>query len=270
MLQPQDLALTILGAYVRRPQQRTWSGAMVEVLREFEFSIEASRAALARLATRGLLERHRDGRFVSYSLSPSAQELLADGDRRIFSFGRTVARGDVWTFLWHGLPEARRLERTRLATQLRFLGFGSLQDGVWVAASDREPEVLRLLARLEIGDFASVFSGRLSRDLEPAALIATAWNLERVGEAYAGFVERYAGLADAAGRERLDDRAAFVTRTRMIDEFRAFPSLDPELPAALAPETFARRTRAVEIFDAVYTGLEPSAARHFAALVERD
>lgn len=270
MLQPQDLALTILGAYVRRPQQRTWSGAMVAVLHEFGFSIEASRAALARLATRGLLERHRDGRFVSYSLSPAAQELLADGDRRIFSFGRTVARGDLWTFLWHGLPEARRLERTRLAAQLRFLGFGSLQDGVWVAASDREPEVLRLLDRLEIGEFASVFSGRLSRELTPSALIATAWNLERAGEAYAGFVERYAAFDDPPARERLDDRAAFVARTRMLDEFRAFPSIDPELPATLAPETFAQRTRAVELFDRVYSGLEAGAARHFASLVERD
>jgi len=95
-LQPQDLAVTILGAYLRRPGQRVWSGGMVEILGEFGFSTEAARAALSRLVTRGLLERHREGRLVFYTLSARAHELLAEGDRRIFTFGRGAPAADAW------------------------------------------------------------------------------------------------------------------------------------------------------------------------------
>src|SRR6201999_1612764 len=84
-LQPQDLILTIFGAHVRRPGETVWSGGMVEILSELGFSPEAARAALARLATRGLLARRKQGRLVHYTLTARADELMSDGDRRIFS-----------------------------------------------------------------------------------------------------------------------------------------------------------------------------------------
>ena len=54
-------------------------------------------------------------------------------------------------------------------------------------------------------------------------------------------------------------------RTRMTHGFRAFAQLDPELPDELAPLS-APRTRAAEIFDALYTSLAPSSQRHFDAV----
>ena len=44
--------------------------------------------------------------------------------------------------------------------------------------------------------------------------------------------------------------------------FRAFPSLDPELPADLVPAP-DRRAAAVELFHDLYTALAPAAQRHF-------
>src|ERR1700710_649612 len=89
-MRSQDLTITILGSHMRRAGGRVWSGGMVTLIGEFGFSIEAVRAALSRLVTRGTLERHRDGRMINYALTPRAQELLAEGDRRIFSFDRRL------------------------------------------------------------------------------------------------------------------------------------------------------------------------------------
>ena len=92
-MRSQDLTITILGSHMRRAGGRVWSGGMVKLIGEFGFSTEAVRAALSRLVTRGMLERHRDGRMINYALTPRAQELLAEGDRRIFSFGRRAPGG---------------------------------------------------------------------------------------------------------------------------------------------------------------------------------
>lgn len=265
LLQPQDLAITILGAHLRRPGEMVWSGGMVRILGEFGFTTEAARAALARLVIRGLLTRRKQGRLVHYTLTPRAEELLAEGDRRIFSFGRTAPANDAWTMLWHAIPEDRRVERSRLARRLRFLGFGSIQDATWVAASDRERELLALLGTLDVQSFASIFVGRLSRALAPMALLAQAWDLDELALFYEAFLADFAPLRRASARRALSDADAFLMRTRMLHRFREFPFRDPELPDAIAPGR-ARRTRVVATFDEVYERLAEPADAHFDAV----
>jgi phenylacetic acid degradation operon negative regulatory protein len=262
-LQPQDLAVTILGAHLRRPGQRVWSGGMVEILGEFGFSTEAARAALSRLVTRGLLERQREGRLVFYTLSPRAHELLAEGDRRIFTFGRGAPAADAWTVVWHTIPEDRRVERAQLAQRLRFLGFGSVQDATWIAASDREQEIRALLHALDVEEHASMFLGRIARGTERALLLSGAWDLGDLERRYRAFIDEYGIHLDPRKRERLAARQAFTVRTRMLHTFRGFPSADPELPESIAPGA-AMRAEAVVTFDAIYDALAEAATRHFA------
>lgn len=239
------------------------------LLGELGFSTEAARAALARLATRGLLERHKDGRLVFYALSTRAEELLSDGDRRIYSFGRTTPSSDVWTVVWHAMPESRRVARSRLASHLRFLGFGSVQDGTWVAARDREPEARTVLRELEVEEFASVFVGRLSRDLSPTALVGQAWDTDAVRAQYEAFIADYRPFRRAAGRDRPTPQQAFVTRTVMFHRFREFPASDPELPREVDPLR-ELRNEAVATFDDVHEGLAQAADDHFHGLAQRD
>jgi phenylacetic acid degradation operon negative regulatory protein len=268
-LQPQDLVLTIFGAHVRRPGEAVWSGGMVEILGAFGFSTEAARAALARLATRGLLDRRKDGRLVHYTLTARADELLADGDRRIFSFGRTPPAADVWTVLWHAIPEPMRVQRSRFASRLRFLGFGSVQDATWVAARDREQETRALLRELDIEAYASVFVGRPSRGLSPVALVAQAWDLDGLAARYTAFLEEYSPLRKAKARRQLSPEEAFVTRTLLLHRFRAFPFMDPELSGAESADDM-RRTAVVATFDEVYAGLAEAAGAHFRAIAQPD
>jgi phenylacetic acid degradation operon negative regulatory protein len=269
MLQPQDLALTIMGAYTREAGGVVWSGGMVQLLGEFGFSASAARAALARLATRDLLARHRSGRVVHYALTPRAEALLARGDERIFSFGRGEGGGSSWTVLWHGIPPDRRVERARLASQLRFLGFGSVQDATWFAAHPRQDEVLPILASLEVDRFTTLLVGRLAPGIDAGALIAAAWDLAAVEAGYRGFLEEFGGQRTAAARRRLDEREAFVVRMRLLDVFRGFPAVDPELPDSMAGHQ-ALRKQVVATFDTVYEGLAETAARHFAAVAQPD
>ncbi|MHB1469108.1 MAG: PaaX family transcriptional regulator [Solirubrobacteraceae bacterium] len=261
-MRSQDLVITVLGSHLRRPAERVWSGGMVQAIKEFGFSTEAVRAALSRLVSRGLLERHRSGRLIDYALTTRAHELLAEGDRRIFTFGRTAPAADAWTLLWHTIPEDRRVERSRLASQLRFLGFGSLQDATWIAASDREQEVRGLLASLGVEDYASIFLGRMARGSEAALLISEAWDLEALSRRYEQFLADYGPYERQSKRRGLSDRDAFVVRSRLMHAFISFSLMDPELPESIAP-TLGRRDKVVATFDSVYESLAPAAEAYF-------
>ena len=263
-VQPQDLVLTLFGSYARELHETVvWSGGLVQVLGEFGFSTDASRAALARLALRGLLTRHKSGRRVSFSLSPRAEQLMSEGDERIFTFGRSEPSSDAWTVVWHAIPETRRMERSQLASRLRFLGFGSVQDATWVAARDREREVRRLLARVEVESYASVLVGRLSPGLAPVALVAQAWDLEAMREGYHQFLEEFSSYRTADTVAGLSDEQAFVVRTLLIHRFRSFPFVDPELPTDISDD-HELRSAVVATLDDAYAALAGPALRHFA------
>lgn len=264
-LQPQDLVITMLGSYVRPYGDRVWSGGVVVLLGELGFSEGAARVALTRLVRRGLLARMREGRLVHYRMTARADRLLAEGDGRIFTLGHPRDEDGNWTVLWHQIPEHRRLERSRLGRRLRFLGFGSVQDSVWVSPHDHSEEVVELLAELGVSDFATLFCARAGAVAGLPALVARAWDLSELVDRYEAFAAEFGPLQRVRVRRALSDRDAFLARTRLIHLFRGFAQLDPELPEELAPVSRARR-RAVASFEQLYPALAEPAQRHFDAV----
>ena len=266
-VQPQELAITLLGTYVRPFGDRVWSGGLVTLLGELGFSEGAARVALTRLVRHGLIERIRDGRLVHYRLTERADRLLAEGDVRIFSLGDPRDDEGTWTVLWHQIPEDRRLELTRLARRLRFLGFGSVQGSVWVSPHDHSAEVVRLLAELRVSDHATLFTAHPDAVVGLPALVARAWDLSGLVERYEAFVADFAPLCRRRALASLSDRDAFITRTRIVHQFRGFPMIDPELPDDLAPVA-GPRSRAARVFHELYVSLADASQRHFDAVTD--
>ena len=260
--QPQDLVVTLLGTYVHQRTQAVWSGGLVRLLGELGFSVAASRVALSRLVARRLLTRERAGRLAHYRLTPRCIALLDEGDARIFALGRRHNDGDCWTVLWHAIPDDRKLERSRLARRLRFLGFGSLQDGTWIAARDREADVVALLDDLAVRKYAAVMVGRPAASVDFAGVVARAWDLRGLDVRYRHFVRTFAPYARDGATRSVSDRDAFSRRTRLVSAYRAFPALDPELPGSVASEP-KHRDDAVALFHRLYGRLAAPAQRYF-------
>jgi phenylacetic acid degradation operon negative regulatory protein len=256
----------MLGTYVYHQDRTVWSGGLVNLLGEFGFSPGAARIALIRLANRGLLERVRTGRLAFYRLTQRSRRLLEEGDRRIFSLGQGPDSAERWTILWHAIPEDRRLERGRLSRRLRFLGFGTLQDGTWVSPHDRESEVVQVIEDLGVGEFSGVLIGKPAASLDFRTFVSRVWPMDALSERYRLYVEQFGSFARGGGEE-LSDRDAFIIRTRAMHAFRNFPADDPELPDDYmsAPQF---RAEAIEVFTTLYERLAEASDRHFCAATD--
>jgi phenylacetic acid degradation operon negative regulatory protein len=248
-VQPQELVITILGTYVRPFGDRVWSGGLVVLLGELGFSQGAARVALTRLVRRGLIARMREGRLVHYRVTPRADRLLGEGDGRIFSLGHAPDDEGTWTVLWHQIPEDRRLERSRLARRLRFLGFGSVQDSVWVSPHDHSDEVVRLLIELDVSDHATLFTAHPDAVVGLPALVSRAWDLSGLVDRYEAFDLEFSPLRLRRTVAALSDRDSFLIRTRLVHQFRGFPVIDPELPERLAPLSGPRPRAAATVHE---------------------
>jgi phenylacetic acid degradation operon negative regulatory protein len=265
---PPRLLLTLLGDYWWRRTEPLPSAAIVALLAEFAVSDSAARAALSRLTRNGLLVTSKTGRRTFVRLSDRAAGVLDDGARRIFSFGRSTEAWDgMWSLVAFSIPENNRAARDALRKQLRWLGFAPLYDGLWVAPRDHAAEVIAYLGELGIST-ATAFRATTAPEGGPDGIARRAWDLEGLRARYEAFVGYARGLREAAAAGDMAPEDALVARTRIMDEWRAFPALDPDLPGELLPDAWPRAP-ARELFIATYDLLGPLAVRRVRQIVAR-
>ena len=264
--QSQQLVVTLLGSYVRDRSRLVWSGGLVRVLDLFGATAPAARIALARMVRRGLLSPHKEGRTVHYALTERMQVAIRRGDERIFRLGQLPGADEPWTFLWHMIPEQARHERALLGRRLRFAGFGSPQDGLWLSPADRTAVASELVSELHVQDVCSIFLGTPNPDTGTETLIDSAWDRVQLADAYQAFTDEFAPFKTAAARRKLSDVDALRVHVALAERFRAFAALDPGLPPHFAKRPASKR-KAVALFDLLYEELMQPADEAFERLV---
>lgn len=255
---PQRLLLTLLGDYWYGKDEHIPSAALVRLLGEFVVSTGGARAALSRLARRNLLESSKSGRHTYYGLTDRASAVLREGGRRILRFGTYEAPWDGnWAIVVFSVPEAHRHTRHALRTRLRWLGFAPLYDGVWVSPHGSVDAAIALLQELAV-QTSTVVIGRTVPSGTPASNPVHAWDLEKLRAQYQNFIDDYFPLLERVSSGEVGAAEGLFTRTRVMDTWRHFPNLDPELPAELLPQGWPRH-EARKTFAAIYDGLGPLA-----------
>jgi phenylacetic acid degradation operon negative regulatory protein len=264
--QPQRLLTTLLCDYWHGRREHIPSVVLVRLLADFGVSTVGARAALSRLARRGLLESSRVGRNTYYGLTATAAEVIRESAARILSFGQ---RHDPWDGRWtvaaFSIPEEMRDVRHAVRSRLRWLGFAPLYDGMWVTPRPVAEAARRVFADLGVMSCTVLTTTADSRRSDPRPPMA-AWDLTDLRLRYEEFIGTYSPLLDRIRRADVCGAEALVARTTVMDAWRRFPSLDPDLPLDLLPERWPRRA-ARGVFAEIYDGLAPHAVERVRELV---
>ena len=207
--------------------------ALVEAGGLFGLHENGMRVALARLVTRGLVERDGPGR---YKLAPGAQPI----SRRVGGWTSADQRSVRWDGAWIGALTQRagseRAQRREDARALAFLGFARLAPGLWIRPDNLRGGVAETRAALqELGLDRHVPVLRLS-ELDPAseARARALWDAEALVAEQRQM--REALEKSAARLARLSASAAMVETFLVGGRAIRQIALDPCLPEAIAPE----------------------------------
>jgi phenylacetic acid degradation operon negative regulatory protein len=257
----QRLLITLFGDYWEAGADPLPSAGLVRVLEEFGIAHANARAALTRLAQRGVLHRTKDGRRTSYEPTERTVRILERGRSRIFSRDEGLRWDGTWTLIAFSLPledgDLRRLLRARL----RWLTFWPIYDATWVTPHDRLDAAREQLADLGIGDALVLRSADVELLPGGRARLEDAWRLNELALAYLDYHERFTALSERAARGGVPRKEALVARGELVDDWRLLVRDDPDLPLEFLPEDFPRR-RARELFLTTYAHLgEPARAR---------
>ena len=247
----RGLMITLLGEFVLPLGGSAWTQTLLEAMDLVGVQPKTSRQVLARLADGGWLDRTKAGRRTRWHLTESASTLLDNGASRIYGFGHDRPEWNGrWLVLLASLPERDQHQRYRMTTGLTWAGFGSLGHGVWVCPwTDQESAAVGVLEELDI-EGATTFVAEVGALGDGSDLARRAWDLDELCDAYVDFLastpDSQAGAAERPD-ESIAGASAVADLTLLVHQWRRFPFLDPELPAALLPGAWPGH-RAIEQF----------------------
>jgi DNA-binding transcriptional regulator PaaX len=102
----------------------------------------------------------------------------------------------------------------------------------------------------------------------PGGLPQRAWDLDNLQARYHNFIAHTERLRERTLAGQVPPVEALAARTRVMDQWRAFPGLDPDLPGELLPRAWPRGT-ARELFTTTYDLLGPLAAHRIRQIIAR-
>jgi phenylacetic acid degradation operon negative regulatory protein len=225
----RSLLLTILGEFVHPRRGEVWTGTLVEAFGALGIEEKSARQALSRVAGEGLMSSTRHGRRVRWQLTGAGDQLLREGTERIYGFMRQPHPWDGrWLVLTVRVPESQRQLRHRLRTRLTWLGMGSPSHGLWVVPdAGKQDGVRAVIEELGLRERAFAWAGTATTAGDPATLMAAAWDLNDVEKRYLAFIDQFERLRAPTARD------AFVNQVNLVQKWRWFPFLDPDLPSEL-------------------------------------
>lgn len=251
---PQDMVFSFFGGVVRgRDLPPIPTAVFLRLFGGIGVAEAATRATLARMTRKGLLERIQVGRGAHYRITPMADAVIRQAAERITAPNPFEHPDGEWTLLSYSMPESRRDLRHRVRSALTWAGFGGLRDGLWVAPGIVDvAEIFAQAGLAEVAVLADWFSASPLPGVQVEAFIRRAWQVDRIRERHDSFIHAW-----WAGP---DERDPLVQITLLGVDWLHVLRADPGLPARYLGADWPAATSAA-VFHRCFATLLPAASQ---------
>ncbi|WP_198683287.1 PaaX family transcriptional regulator [Peristeroidobacter agariperforans] len=235
-LRAGSLLVTILGDAIAPRGGSISLSSLIALARLFGISERLARTAVGRLANDDWVTSARSGRSSYYTLSAKGRARFAEATHRIYS-----SPIDSWNGAWTLAILSATLERKareKVGDELRWLGFGEVNTGVFAHPTHEGKD----LPQLGATDPLIVFQGGAVDRESEVKLVAKGWDLAELARRYRRFVAMFEPVDQAATVSDISGavgETAYVLRTLLLHEYRKIHLRDPLLPNRLLPADWA-------------------------------
>ncbi len=265
-LRAGSLITTVFGDAIAPRGGTVWLGSLINTMADFGISERLVRTSVFRLARDGWLQSQQIGRRSYYSLTAEGREQFERATSRIYGQPADHWDGEWCLLLLSGLDTATKETVRR---ECGWLGFGPLSANVLAHPSPDLGELDMAMSRLGIADTLVVMRGQTIRsDAAMRELTRDCWNLDDIDARYAAFVRRFRPVYKAmSGKGGITEKAAFLVRTLLIQEYRKVLLRDPWLPPELLPAAW-HGAAAYQLCRNLYRGVHGPADAHLDKMME--
>lgn len=159
--------------------------------------------------------------------------LTKEGKERLDSLFPRPYFDKHWDKTWHlvnfDIPETRHAQRNVLRDKLKKLGFGMMQQSIWISPMNLLGTVQKEVEALELAPYVLCAQSQNLGEEESRVLANRIWRLDRVNEEYEEFIRKY---------EKGVEQGKFFS---VFLEFASILQRDPGLPQELLPNKWKGR-----------------------------
>lgn len=235
-----SLIVSIFGDSISQHGGSVWLGSLIDVLEPFGLNQRLVRTSVYRLIQEGWLVSTQIGRRSYYSFTDFGLRQYQKTADRIYAANRSPWGGS-WTLVLPAFIVDE--QRDELRKELRWLGFGSLAQGILAKPGLHRRSLDETLQDLGVADKVVVMSAQTDELISQGVLkqlSRNCWNLDELEIRYQMFLDKFRPvLQDIKKKPELTPEQCFQLRTLLIHEYRRILLKDTELPDELLPNDWA-------------------------------
>lgn len=203
----------------------------------FDIKKSTFRVEVNRFLKTGDIEKEvaKDGR-VFLKLTSQGREK----SKRLFPLEELSRK--TWDFKWRfvifDIEEESRSVRNLLRYKLVSLGFGKLQESIYISPLDLLVDVREFLKANGLYGRVLVFEARNVLGYPSIEMATKVWRLDRINEDYEQVIDEAESIKSEADQQKIKD---------LIDRYIQITLKDPFLPSELLPENWLRDKAKKEI-----------------------
>lgn len=237
----QSLLLIMLGELVWRKQESVWTSSLLAGLATLGVSENGARKALYRANQNDIIQLQKHGREARCSIGAFGRQTFLEGSERVYGFRADSPDWDGrWLVVMVTVPESQRDVRHFIKTRLRWTGMGSPTPGIWIAPRINRAAI-EILDQLDLGKQIYSYVGKFGPLGDEAAMVKAAWDIAEIEQLYGDFMAHFQSLRAPSERDK------FRAYINLIQAWRKFPYIDPQLPRQFLPNSWIGR-KAADLF----------------------
>lgn len=137
----------------------------------------------------------------------------------------------VWRLISFDIPEKEAKQRKWLRGKLKELGFGMLQESLWVIPHDLGQAFEEFIEHENLKDYIIVWEGKRIFGEDEKELAKRVWKLDNLAEKYFHFINKWQGFIKDEGEVK-------KRKGGWEEEYFSLLENDPGLPKELLPENW--------------------------------
>lgn len=198
-----------------------------------KYSRKRYRGLMARMEREGLVQRVIIDGLVNYRLAQKGKQQIRQSFP-VLNNNSSEAWDGFWRLVIFDVEETERLKRDELRRELTKMGFGRLQNSIYVSAFEFQPQLTTWLEAKGLTKKAMLLEAKQKYLGEPVSLAARVWQLDILGKGYDEAVKKLTtrfGIKEAGRRDEWFKK--------IYQDYLKLILTEPWLPKNLLPADWA-------------------------------
>lgn len=193
-------------------------------------TLQTVSSTLGRLEAKGWIKIIKQKDKTLYQITDAGQEEITNNLQEIKSMPK-----DKWDHTWQivsfNVPEKIRFARDAFRLKLESLGFGKIQNSLWISCRDNSQKLDQIIDDLSINKYVIYFStGKLSESNEKKIASSFEWNWGDLNKQY----KEYLGQATIFN---LSKKTIYQAK-KMVYWYAKILKSDPKFPLEIQPKGY--------------------------------